>query len=304
MQKRILITGGSGLLALNWAQVVKDHMLVTLGLNQRSVSISGVDTRKINLESIDDFVHTLEEIDPHFVIHTVGLTSVEKCEIDSRLAEHINVKLASNVAKACMLLGVRLVHISTDQLFAGEESFISEEQLVATVNIYGKTKAEAENQVLSIYPQSLVIRTNFYGWGTGYRRSFSDVIIDGLRARKTLYLYRDIYFTPILIRTAVEVVHELLDKKACGIFNVVGNDRISKYDFGVLIAREFGLDSSKIYPALFQDTKSLADRPLDMSLSNHKIRSFLDMKISGTEIQISQLRQQEIDGYALELLKL
>jgi len=304
MQKRILITGGSGLLALNWAQVVKAHMFVTLGFHQRSVSISGVDTQKINLESIDDFMRTLEEIDPHFVIHTVGLTSVEKCESDPKLAQHVNVKLASNVAKACMLLGVGLVHISTDQLFAGKESFVGEELRAAPVNIYGKTKAEAEDQVLSIYPQSLVIRTNFYGWGTNYRRSFSDVIIDGLRSRRSLYLYRDVYFTPILIRTAVEIVHELLDKKACGIFNVVGNDRISKYEFGIRIAREFGLDSSNIHPALFQDTKSLADRPLDMSLSNYKIRSFLDMKISNNEIQISQLRQQELDGYALEFLKL
>jgi dTDP-4-dehydrorhamnose reductase len=304
MQQRILITGGSGLLALNWAQAVKGHISVTLGFHQRLVHIPDVNLRKINLESIDDLALTLEEIGPDYVIHTVGLTSVEKCESDPQLAKHVNVNLASNVAKACALLGVGLVHISTDQLFYGDESFMSEEHRVAPVNIYGETKAEAEIQVLDTFPQALVIRTNFYGWGTSYRRSFSDTIINGLRAKQSLNLYQDVYFSPLLIRIVVEVVHELLDKKASGIFNVVGSDRISKYEFGVRIAQEFGLESNMIKATHLQKMQSHVRRPLDMSLSNHKVKALLGKEIDSIAIQISQLRQQELDGYALKTLKL
>ena len=67
------------------------------------------------------------------------------------------------------------------------------------------------------------------------------MVINHLRAGKKISLFKDIYYTPILVEPLVDTVHELVQRKASGIFNVVGDDRISKYDFGLKLAREFNL---------------------------------------------------------------
>lgn len=69
MKSTILITGGSGLLALNWALATRDRYAVTLGLHVRKVSLPGVETRRFSLDSVDAILGTLEVIQPHLVIH-------------------------------------------------------------------------------------------------------------------------------------------------------------------------------------------------------------------------------------------
>jgi dTDP-4-dehydrorhamnose reductase len=302
--KSILITGGAGLLAINWALAVRERYKVVLGIHLRHIEISGADTRYLDLDSKDRLLTQLDQIQPDLVVHTAGMTSVDECERRPAIARYANVTIAENVAQACSHLQYPLVHISTDHLFTGDMKMVDEMHPPKPRNVYGRTKAEAECRVLDSHSDALVIRTNFFGWGPSYRRSFSDAIVNGLRARKMLNLYRDVYFTPILIKTAVDVVHELLDKKAGGIFNVVGSDRISKFEFGVRIAQVFELDSRLIIPTLLRDTESYVDRPLDMSLSNLKAKILLGKEIGGTDIQIPQLRQQELDGNTLEILKL
>lgn len=301
MKPRILITGGSGLLALNWAVAVRDRYSITLGIHERNVSLAGTQTKTIDLESLGDLIRVFEEVAPQAVIHTAGLTSVEKCESEPELAHNINVTLASNVAKACASLGIQFVHISTDHLFSGQESFVTEDHPVAPINVYGRTKAEAELSVLQGNPQALVIRTNFYAWGTSYRHSFSDIVIEALRAGNDLTLFQDVFYTPILAETVAKAVHELIGRKASGIFNVVGDRRISKYEFGLKIAEEFDLDPRGITPGLFADQPNLVQRPHDMSLSNQKVCDLLGRRLGGTQEHMARLHQQELNGLAQEI---
>lgn len=304
MKQRILITGGSGLLALNWALAIRDRYSVTLGLHEREIVLAGVQARGISLESVDSLVRVFETMQLQAVIHTAGLTSVEKCEAEPDLAKRINVELAVNVAKACAKLGLPMLHISTDHLFTGVASLVEETYLVQPINVYGQTKAEAETRVLEAHPMAMVIRTNFYGWGTSYRRSFSDVVIEALRAGKELTLFQDVFYTPILVETAVQAAHDLIDLKASGIFHVVGDERISKYEFGLKIAKEFNLDASLIKPGYITDQASLVQRPQDMSLSNQKICKLLGRKLGDVGEHILMLHHQEQNGLAQELQKL
>jgi len=214
------------------------------------------------------------------------------------------VTTAANVAQACSRLGVSHVHISTDHLFAGKESMLDESAPVSPINVYGRTKAEAERQVIDRNPSALVIRTNFYGWGTSYRRSFSDVVIDGLRSGTGVTLFNDVHYTPILVKTMVDAVHDLVELKASGVFNVVGDERISKLDFGYLVASEFGLGRELIAKGSFGDQNFLVRRPMDMSLTNAKICSLLGRRLGGVEVGVSELHQQEINGLVQEIRKL
>lgn len=301
MHPRILITGGSGLLALNWAAAMRGRYNVTLGLHERGVSLAGVATSCVDLESVDSVLTDFERLEPQVVIHAAGLTNVEKCETYEGLARHVNVVLAENVAKACAALGLTLVHISTDHLFAGEAALVSEDQATQPKNAYGRTKAEAEVRVLEALPDALVVRTNFYGWGPSYRHSFSDVIITKLLSGQGLSLFQDVYYTPIIATELASVVHDLLDLKVAGICNVVGDERLSKYEFGQRLCKVFNLDASLISPSRIGQHPSLTRRPLDMSLSNDKVSKLLGRSVGGVNQHLPMLKEQEKNGLAKEL---
>ena len=94
-------------------------------------------------------------------------------------------------------------------------------------------------------------------------------------------------------RKLVLISHELIKVNASGIFNVVSDDRISKYNFGLMVASKFSLDASLIHKRQISTNKSLVKRPLDMSLSNKKVSEFLNKKIGGLEEHLFILKGQE-----------
>jgi dTDP-4-dehydrorhamnose reductase len=250
-------------------------------MHSRQVELEGTHSMPIELTESDSLTRVLEKIKPDLVIHTVALTDVDRCEQESDLAQYINAELAQNVAQACGRLGIKLVHISTDHLFDGKKAFCTELDTVCPVNIYGKTKALAEELVLGACPYALVVRTNFYGWGPPYRQSFSDWIIQSLSAGKPLNLFGDVFYTPILIDSLVQFSHELIRLDASGVFNLVGNDRISKYEFGIAVAKCFGLNRDLIKLTSMGDRQSLVRRPLDMSLCNKKYKNSISHIVNG-----------------------
>jgi UDP-4-amino-4,6-dideoxy-N-acetyl-beta-L-altrosamine transaminase/dTDP-4-dehydrorhamnose reductase len=293
MKKKVLFTGGSGLLAINWAICIANDFEVVLGLHRQYVSIPGIRLAWINMESVDAFSTVLEKIQPELVIHCAGLTNVEKCETDPLLAQHVNVELAVNVGIACKEKNIKLVYISTDHLVSGDKPLVTEEEPVSPMNRYAQTKSEAENRVLAISKNNLVIRTNFYGWGTVYRDSFSDFVISNLRKGKTISLFKDFFYTPILIEDLANVVMQLISFDANGIFNVVGNERISKLEFGTKLATRFGLDKGLIQAIRFSDRKDLIKRPIDLSLSNQKTKALLNKTFGNIDENIDRLFAQE-----------
>lgn len=297
----LFITGGSGLLAVNWALLMRDRYNVNLNLHRRIIKPTGVKILTTKLGSVDEILEELNILRPEAIVHTAGLTNVETCEEDPKLANLVNVELSSNIAKASKLLRIPLVYISTDHLYRGTNSHTTELEPTAPLNVYGYTKAEAENDVLMNNGSALVIRTNFYAWGPSYRQSFSDRIIDALRRKQEIVLFKDVYYTPILAEALILTVHELLEKKAKGIFNIVSDDRISKFDFGIMIAKEFGLDLKYIKPGYIRANSALVNRPADMSLSNNKVRGLLGRKIGTVADQIKRLHDQELEGIVKEI---
>lgn len=300
-KKNILITGGSGLLAINWAVSQRNNYSITLSLHRRKIVLSGVNCFQLSLESVDSILEFLNVNQPDLLIHTAGLTNIEMCEAEPDLARYINVELSKNITDACASLGIKLVHISTDHLFSGEVALVSENNQLRPQNIYATTKAEAEKYVFDNCPDALIIRTNFFGWGLKYRESFSDMIINSLSNNKSIMLFQDVFYTPILIETLSGIVHELDESGTKGIYHVVCNERLSKLEFGYKIAERFGLNSKLIISGSIKQNSGLVKRPMDMSLSNVKLCDFLDREIGSVESQLNILHHQQQKGITREL---
>ena len=96
---RVLITGGSGLLALNWACCMRASHEVILARHSRKITLDGVSVASLDLESDATLTKQLEVIRPGLVVHTAGLASVDLCEQQPAAAMHANAELARKPRK-------------------------------------------------------------------------------------------------------------------------------------------------------------------------------------------------------------
>ena len=304
MKQSILLTGGSGLLSLNFALVGQDRYNIILGLNKKIISIRNITSIKLNLNSISKIRSEILKLNPKIIIHNAGLTSVEECESNPSLAFHINSQLTTFIADICKDLDILLIYISTDHLFDGKNSFSIENQQLNPINNYAKSKAIAEKYVMDVCKKIIIARTNFFGWGPNYRSSFSDKIIYSLRKKEKIFLFEDVFFTPILTSVLFECLIELVNKKKYGIFNIVSKERFTKYDFGVMLSKVFKLDQNLILKNKLSCSKNLTKRPYDMSLSNKKIVSNLTYRIPNIIEQMKILKQQEKQRSFKEIINL
>lgn len=301
-KRRVVITGGSGLLALNWACAMRNDWDIILGTHRHSVCLAHTSSFQLDLDDQAHLEQQFDQLAPDLVVHTAGLTSVDRCEENSKLARHVNTEIARNVAYAAVNRNIPLIHISTDHLYTGKRSFYSESDPPQPLNEYGLTKALAEKLVLETHPAALIVRTNFFGWGHAHRQSFSDWLIYGLRGGSVLTLFDDVYFTPILADTLALACHQLADQGVSGIVNIAGDERLSKYEFALQLAKHFTLPLELIRRDQIAHANLRAQRPADMSLDNTKARNMLGKKLGCLDEYLAALRSQEEHGRRLELL--
>lgn len=299
LKKSIIIFGGSGLLAVNWAIRMREDYDVILVLHKRDIKIQGVKSVFLDLSSEDDVIEFVRSHAPSLMINAIALTNLEACEEQKSLAYQANVNVASFLAYVAQLIGSKFVHISTDQLFDGTAAFVKECEAVSPKNYYARSKAEAEEKVGLINDTCLIIRTNFFGWGPIYRRSFSDWIIDSLRSDFKITLFKDVFFTPIYVSYLIDIVHELCRLEKAGLYHVVGNDRLSKFEFGLAIAHKMKLRSEQINKGCLVDMNTLVNRPGEMSLSNEKMLNDLKIRLPNIDQMIFEMLDHEYISHEL-----
>ena len=288
MTKNILFLGGSSLLAHCWVSNKDDVDNIIIGTHNRKIDNKLLKTISIDFNNLKN---QIKELNVDVVINCIGYTSVENCEINPEKAFDINVNLSFLASKVCSELSLKFVHISTDHLFDDKSRMYSESDKVSPLNIYSKTKFEGEKKVLEANKSSLVIRTNFFGWGPSYRESFSDFIYDNLKSKKSISLFTDVYYTPIIVSELSRVIEKLIEKNCSGIYNVVSNERITKYDFGVKMCNEFSLDKNLINKISIKSRNDLVQRPSEMSLSNNKLNN-AGIQIKPLSAQLKELKFQ------------
>ena len=280
--KRIILTGATGLFGINFFSNNTEFEIIPI-INKKIINLKK--SIKVNLLNSKKLKSIIKETKPEVILHAAALTDIEKCEKNKKLANDINIKITKNLIDCSKYYKCKLVFISTDHLFSKKKNYFFENDITDPLNHYAKTKNKSEKLIKKNLSNYLIIRTNFFGWGTKYRKSFSDQIIENLRKKKIVSLFDDVYFNPINVNVLSRVITDLILKNFKGTFNVSSNSSISKYKFGLLLSKEFNLDRNFIKPIRLADIK-ITKRPNYMSLSNNKLIKTL--KISLNELSISK----------------
>lgn len=285
-----LITGASGLFghAMVETLVRRGYSVVALrGIHPVNVP----NVREFGLDITDERAtrEIIAASGAKVIVHAAGLTNVDECERNPKAAQRSHVEGTRNVVAAATDAGARLVYISTDHLWDGTQSFVTEETPPYPINEYARTKLEGERIALQAPMPTLSIRTNFFGNGRPWRKSFSDWILECLASGSALNMFTDAYFTPIALHHLTELLVDLVSRGETGILHVAGSERLSKYDFAVALAKAAGYPQSNIKRASVATYGLAAPRPRDMSLDTSRVARILGRSMPTTAEGIDAL---------------
>ncbi len=216
----------------------------------------------------------LQEVAPEVVILAAALSRAAACEQDPELAQRMNVGLPEAVARACRERGVRLVHISTDQVFGASPApaqGFAEEDPVGPLQCYGRTKAEGEAALLTAYPEALVVRLPLlYGDSGGRGLGASDSLLEAVEADAQPPLFVDEFRTPLEVRNAADAVVEAAHGDWSGILHLAPQQRVSRMELGLAILEAMGIPAEEaqnhVRAAHRADVPTGAARAEDVSL--------------------------------------
>jgi dTDP-4-dehydrorhamnose reductase len=267
----ILITGASGFLGWNLCQVARGEWEVYGTYHQQSIEISGVNIQQLDLTNIDLVRAEIDRIKPDAIIHTAAASKPNFCQEYPDISYQINVAASQLLAKICADAKIPFVFTSTDLVFDGTKPPYLETDPISPINIYGEQKVAAEQEILTVYPQATICRMPLmFGLTPPTAISFIQPWIQSLASQEKLQLFIDEFRTPVSAKTAAQGLLMMLRSPVSGIVNLGGKERISRYDFGKLLAEVFEFDLSLLSPISQRDLVMSAPRAADVSLDSSK----------------------------------
>lgn len=289
---RILVLGGSGFLGSNLRRLFS-HLPELYFVHSNKVD-SRISTDILVSEySRNSISRLIEDLDITVILNCVGFTDVDACEHEHSLNSKLNLELPLLLDDLSRSRSVKLVQVSTDHFFSQLEIPRSEDDFVSAVNEYGRKKLEADEIILR-NEKSLVVRTNFFGFDPAQRGKLFDWAKSSLEKGEVISGFDDVYFTPISVSILGSTLISLIEKDYCGLFNVVGSESISKFEFLKLVAETLGYNQEMLRRDSIRNSNLKVQRPNFLSLSNSKLK---DKFPEFQDLSISQMIELENDRY-------
>lgn len=234
---RILVTGANGQLGKALQIALSHHELILADLPEVDV---------VNRQSIGPLVDTTA---PELVIHCAAYTDVDGCARDPILAHRVNSYGTQNVALACQNSDIPMVHISTNEVFSGDNPTGYEEWMpLEPRNPYGQSKAAAEIHVKSLLRRYYIVRTAWLYAPGG--RNFIHAILRRAREFGKVAVVTDEIGNPTYVADLAQAINQLIETSQYGIYHFVNSGACSRWAFANEILRLSGLDDVTNAPIL------------------------------------------------------
>lgn len=268
---KILITGASGFLGWNLCQEAKANWQVYGTYFSQPVTIPQTALYKIDLRDYEQLKQFVATIKPDAVVHTAAASKPNFCQTNPEESYSINVTASVNLACICAEYNIPLAFTSTDLVFDGKNPPYPETNPVSPICYYGEQKVTAEREMLAIYPATAICRMPLmFGLPSPVANSFLQGFITNLKAGKELDLFTDEFRTPVSAIIAAKGLLLAIEKRVNGLLHLGGKERISRYEFGLLLAEILNCDRFLIRSVKQQEIVMVAPRSPDTSLDSSK----------------------------------
>jgi dTDP-4-dehydrorhamnose reductase len=301
---KLLITGASGLLGINLAlEAMREHDVI--GLDRGKLQSAPFRVMQTDFLRSTEIHYLLDAIRPDGLINCAAMANLEECEREPDQAYKLNAEFPRGLARACAERDIPFIHLSTDAVFDGTKGdAYTEDDEPNPLGVYAQTKLAGERAVSEVNPQAVIARVNFFGWSLGGHRSLGEFFVNHLSEGKNVNGFTDVIFCPMWVNHLSLILLEMLGKNLSGLYHVVGAQAMSKYQFGMEIARRFGLKTSLIAPQSVESSSLTAPRSHNLWLSIHKLSTDLGHEIppfstglDGFYTQFQQSYPQKIRSY-------
>ncbi len=269
---RILITGCKGQLGTELTKQIAQRCseIGPVPKCYHNATVVGVDMQDFDLSDKRAVKEALHGGSFDVVFNCAAYTNVDGCETNQDTAYAANALAIRNLAEVCESTATKLVHVSTDYVFAGDNTEpYREYDEPAPVTVYGKTKLAGERFIRECCSRYFVVRT---AWLYGYNGSnFVRAIVRKARETGAVTVVNDQLGNPT---SAADLAHHLLEiaqGNRYGVYHCTNNGVCSWYDFAKEIVSLAGI-ACEVTPCTTAEYPSAAKRPAYSALDNMMLR--------------------------------
>jgi dTDP-4-dehydrorhamnose reductase len=244
---RVLIFGATGLLG---KPLIREW---------HGDSVVGLGSKDVDIRDGGQIRTAVERYHPDWIVNAAAYTDVDGCETNQDLALAVNRDGAVKVAQIANEYRSRLLFISTDYVFDGRSnSPYQTDHARAPRSVYGRSKAQAEEEISKILPSACITRTSWL-FGVG-GKCFPDTILKLSANRSEIDVVDDQRGSPTHVPDLARAIIQLCRKDASGIVHVTNTGECSWFEFAREIVRAAGL-STLIRPTTSEKFVRPAARP-------------------------------------------
>lgn len=274
--KKILITGGSGLLGqyLN-ISASKKFNIFTIYKNNPG-NCKEFPNLKVDILNEFDLRELFQKVKPQAVIHSAAITNPLPRENQSaKQYFDTNVKATKAIAELCEKYHSKIIYISTDLVYAGYRgSFLKEDAKLIPATLYAETKLVGEMKVKESTENYLILRMALlYGFGLNHSRSHFQFIYDELKNNRPVKLFIDQFRTPISLKDSANIITDLTETDIKEeTINLGGLERVSRYELGEILCSTVGFDKSLLLKITMHEIPNFP-KVADVSLNTEKLQT-------------------------------
>lgn len=265
---KIMITGAHGQLGNELCDILKNGKseIGTIDPAFKGCEIIAVDIDELDITDLNSVMTFTNAHKPDIIINCAAMTNVDRCEENYETAMKVNAIGARNIAIAAELTGSKLIHVSTDYVFAGNgTSPYAEWDICDPKTIYGKSKYLGEQYVSQFCSRYFIIRTS---WLYGYQgNNFVKTILKIAKEKGLLTVVNDQRGNPTNANDLAHHILKLALTQGYGIYHCTGAGECSWYDFACKITEYAGINC-QIKPCTTEEYPRPARRPAYSSLDN------------------------------------
>jgi len=306
---RIALTGGTGFLGSNVAEVLMDagHEVLVLTRATPSMEVpwpyAVVDTSETR--AVEEALTGCDAVIHAAIANAFNL-------LDAQAAYYAYPGLTQSVTRAAIAVGAKPIFISSDWVMDGTSHKVTEDSFGRPINTYGYLKALGEQVIRDLAPESGVIvriggvmgshrlqedmpRNQDVGFGY-----FVSALVKALRNGTEFMVFGgdgvNKVATPSLASEIGSTIHRIVDRDASGVFHVVADDAITREALAELTCDVFELDSSLVTTGEPPEADRMAEPvPVDTSLDNSRVKSELGIGPVSVRDMLEALKA-EADG--------